>query len=700
MRIVISVILSGLLLLTFSLSCTQRSQEKATEPGIFIARKATESLALLPMEKGVVLDLFILLDQSGSMKTTDPQGLRIEASRYLIRNLAQRSEGELKHRLGLVHFGTAAPEHLTVPLTEVSRQENDAGVQKLLTGLNPLSLGDTNFVAALKRAYEGFRAGQTFDLKRKPGIVIFTDGEPDDPRKLTAEAYFKEIRQFVEAALRPSGCEVYVVGIDDARKTWSKGVPQWQNLLSAPRVLQLEQMAQLPEKFNEIGRQLFDIPSVAPDVITAREQEFDVQPYLEKLEFHVFPAGKDLKLAILEPGKKPLVAGERVQIKRYETYDIITVLNPPYGRWKYQMLEGVGKVEIYRNALPIRLRLISPGDVHPLHKPLRLVASFVKASGEEVVSIAEYPLKLTAKIVPPAGGEYDVTLRGVGEGIFAADRSIDPTVAGTYRITLTVHGGEVYRFARDKGLTVKPLPYVSVEEPTDGAGAVWRSHLPVRVRLLQDGKPLVVQDHFLNHPGALMLAQFVLTPNGTQPKDAFWLEPIPGDATPGGFAGLLPLPSREEGWYILKIRLAGQPRAGTEEIQDSTEIRFFLTLPFCAQASCLKPIGMGVGLTLMALLIGGGVWTMTLPRMQGQLFIYSSGAEQGPPLAQPRLRGKKISLTRVRGGNREEGCWLWVYRRRRGATLRLRFRDGWTMRARTLALNGTTRVGKFSVKYM
>lgn len=180
MRAVIRVVLSGLLLIALSLSCNQRSQEKAAEQGVFVARKATESLSLLPGEKGVALDLFILLDQSGSMKPTDPQGLRIEASRYLIRNLAQRSEGESKHRLGLVHFGTAAPEHLTVPLTEVSRQENDPGVQKLLTGLTPLSLGDTSFVAALKRAYEGFRAGQTFALKRKPAVVIFTDGEPDD----------------------------------------------------------------------------------------------------------------------------------------------------------------------------------------------------------------------------------------------------------------------------------------------------------------------------------------------------------------------------------------------------------------------------------------------------------------------------------------------------------------------------------------
>lgn len=455
-------------------------------------------------------------------------------------------------------------------------------------------------------------------------------------------------------------------------------------------------MAQIPEKFNEIVRQLFDIPTVAPDVVTAREQEFDVQPYLEKLEFHVFPAGKDLKLVILDPGKKPLVAGDRGQIKRYETYEIITFLNPPYGRWKYQILEGIGKVEIYRNALPIRLRLINPGDVHPVHKPLRLVASFLQVSGEEVVSVPEYPLKLTAKIVPPAGAEHDVTLRGVGEGIFFADRSLDPTVAGAYRILLTVHGGEVYRFAREKTLMVKPLPYIAVEEPIDGAVAGWRSPLPLRVRLLQGGKPFVAQDHFLDHPGALMLAQFVRTPGGKQLKDSFWLEPASGDATPGRFLGLLPLPAREEGWYILKVRLAGQARAGAGEVQDSTEVRIFLDLPLCAQVRCAE----SAGLALLALLMGGGVWVMTLPRMQGQLFIYPSGEEAGVPLAQPRLRGKKVRIVRVREGAGPENRWLWVNRLRKGVTLRLRFRDGWRIRARTLAPNSTVRVGKFSIKYM
>ncbi|MGH8058907.1 MAG: vWA domain-containing protein, partial [Candidatus Entotheonellia bacterium] len=653
----------------------------------------------LPGEKGMALDLFILLDQSGSRKTTDPQGLRIAASRYLIRNLAQRSDQDSKHRLGLVHFGTAAPASLAVPLSEVSQQENDAGVQRLLAGLKPLSLGDTNFVAALKAAHEGFRASQTFSLKRKAAIVIFTDGEPDDPRKLTMEAYFREIREFLDASLRPNGYEVYVVGIEDVKRTWTKSIPHWRKLLSPVRVLQLEQMDQLPEKFNDIVRQLFEIPSMRPDVVTAREQEFDVQPYLEKLEFHIFPLGTGLKLSILEPGKKPLVAGDRVQIKHYETYDIITVLSPPYGRWKYQILEGSGRVEIYRNALPIRLRLINPGDVHPMNKPLRLAAGFVKATGEEVASVPEYPLKLTAKIVLPSGGEHDVTLYGIGEGIFFADGSVDPAMAGTYRIILTAHGGDVYRFSREKTIAVSPLPYIAVEDPTDGAVALLRSPLPVRVRLLQGGKPLVARDQFLNHPGALMLAQFVRAPAGTHP-DSFWLEPVPDDATSGSFWGSLPLPTLDEGWYILKVRLAGQLRTGVGEVQDSTEVKFFLKQPPCAAICWAKRAGKGIALVVVALIISGGIWTGALPRMQGQLFIYPSGEEGGVPLAQPQLRGKKARIIRVPGGSGYESRWIWVNRLRKGANLRVRSREGWKVRARTLALNGTTRVGKFVIKYM
>jgi Mg-chelatase subunit ChlD len=108
MREVIRVLLLDVLLIALTISCTRWTQEKAAEQGIYVARRATESLSLRSGEKGVALNLFILLDQSGSMKTTDPQGHRIEASRYLIRNLAQRSDQDAKHRLGLVHFGIGA----------------------------------------------------------------------------------------------------------------------------------------------------------------------------------------------------------------------------------------------------------------------------------------------------------------------------------------------------------------------------------------------------------------------------------------------------------------------------------------------------------------------------------------------------------------------------------------------------------------
>ncbi len=55
------------------------------------------------------IDLILLLDQSSSMKLTDPDNNRIAASHFLINEFAAEWTKDQPHRVGLVNFGDLVP---------------------------------------------------------------------------------------------------------------------------------------------------------------------------------------------------------------------------------------------------------------------------------------------------------------------------------------------------------------------------------------------------------------------------------------------------------------------------------------------------------------------------------------------------------------------------------------------------------------
>lgn len=139
------------------------------------------------------IDAFLLIDQSGSMKDTDPHNIRISAAEYFIDLLSQDYSKTLKHRLGIVNFGDKPPQ--TIPLTYLSPE----GAAKLKNSLKPLDLGNTSFISALKEAKREFQRGERESQKV---VIILTDGEPDDSRKLSLGDYFKEIEDFVRSQMQ------------------------------------------------------------------------------------------------------------------------------------------------------------------------------------------------------------------------------------------------------------------------------------------------------------------------------------------------------------------------------------------------------------------------------------------------------------------------------------------------------------------
>lgn len=682
----------------------------------FISRRAETSISLLPQAARPV-DVFLLLDQSGSMSgyrnvpPTDPNGLRVEASRYFVRNIALKSDPKVPNRVGIVNFGTQAPPDLTVPLMEVVYPKIDPrNVESLLSSLRPLSLGETNFVAALRAAEEGFRSKGTFQQARKPVVVIFTDGEPYDPRRLPKEAYFQEIEQLVSTRLRPNNVELFLIWIDALGQSWERYAPRWQRILSPQNVYRITAMEELRDKFNEIVQVVFDIPKVPPEVVTPAGLDFELPPYLEKVEFHVFPEAERLTLKIFRPDGTAIGRDDPgVSVRGFGTYDEIVIADPAPGKWRYQIVEGRGKVKVYRNPILIKMKLVRPEGVHPLGKPMTIVASFLRVDGREVVPHPQYPLKLFAKVVGPDGAEKDLLLHQGGRGLYFSDPLPIPQ-PGIYKILLKVQAADVQKgvvltSTAENQVEVWSMPYVMVESPSAGSTLPFSNALSIEAKLLQEGNPISPEAVFSTPPGASIIAQVIETPSGKK-SDPIWLDSVPEqeapDRKPGRFHGVLPASLQEEGGYLLGVKVVGELRSGEKIPGDSSEV-VFVVRPSGWQIFWkytkygLVVLGIAVGATV----VGVAGWTVTSPPMQGTLAVYPSEEEVGQaPVARQRLDRRRVVLFWLRKSPpTSAGLFIVSRRRRQRDRVVIRLWQGILPRSRMIPQGSSARLGRFFIVY-
>jgi uncharacterized protein YegL len=381
--------------------------QSCTGPPPTPIRTAQEGIPLTKAGRPPGMDLFLLMDESGSMYGeggTDPQQLRYEAAKYLVQNLpVKEADAAQPHRLAIIHFGDAAVSRPLIDLIPGNAEElaqNIAHVGK--------HLGNTSFIEALKAVKSVAEAAPPSKHTRQRIIAMFTDGEPDDRRRLRLEQYFREIGAFRQQHL--SDFQFYVIGIDTTpdRARWAKSRGLWEAEVGRSNVFFITEMRELYAKYNEVIRRIFEIPEVSPDIVTA-ETAFEVLPYLDRLEFHIFPESKQLKLGIVRPDQRPVQAQDRdVSWRTGEGYDILTIAEPQPGAWKYRILEGKGRIRVHRNPVPFKLRLIEPEDVHPLGKPMLLKAQFAKGGGQAIAAHPDYPLAFTAKAITPKKEEINL----------------------------------------------------------------------------------------------------------------------------------------------------------------------------------------------------------------------------------------------------------------------------------------------------
>lgn len=551
---------------------------KVTEKPITYTRQQEIGLYENP---GTPIDILLLLDQSDSMSgygnepPTDPNNTRVEASKYFITSLSRRSESEPFLRIGIISFGTDVKRENVVDLTEVKADPEDPNTKRLINSIKPLSLQSTSFIKALKEAYNQFVTYKTVELKRKPVIVIFTDGEPYDSRNLTLSAYFNEIENFYNVYLKKIGVQIFMIGIDTTGKTWARSVPYWEKIIGSDNIFRIDNMEQLFSKYNEIVQKLFYLPITKPDIFT-KSLEFDVQPYLEEIQFDIYPETKEIAVEITDADNRKISEGSPdVKVKEYPTYKTVIVYNPVPGKWKYEIVKGQGMVKIYKTLIPNKISLVSPGLEQPLGRPFNVIFAFVHPDGSEVKLLPEYPLVFSGKIILPNGEIVNLNFKKGENGIYFTEDKYFPPGEGPYKIVLTATGREGFEIKNEYTINVIKAPYISLLNPKESSTIKgFRKELYIEVLLNYGNNPVKPSDIFVTEPSALIWAQIVRMPGGGKSNVVIPLQPS-SDAI-GKFTGKLPVTLNRKGQYILKVELDGKLKSTGDQYKDTLTNTFYI----------------------------------------------------------------------------------------------------------------------------
>ena len=214
--------------------------------------------------------------------------------------------------------------------------------------MKPRNLGDTNFKAAFTRAYNDFVKNNSFEGGRKVKIIVFTDGRPDDVRRLSIARYFQEITAFLNKKFKGVAWDLYVVICDKKGDVYESTGGKWKKIAGGKNVFHIRNMGDLNSIFNKIVRKMFDIDDSIPMVSLSNnkcEESFEVASYIDRMEFHILasPNSKGLEVAIIKPDGKNLLenlkTGNSSKVKKAHLQTALSLLSiipmQEHGHTKY-----------------------------------------------------------------------------------------------------------------------------------------------------------------------------------------------------------------------------------------------------------------------------------------------------------------------------------------------------------------------------
>lgn len=404
------------------------------------------------------VSVILVVDNSGSMKSSDPRNLRCAAVQMFISLL---NEGDA---VGIIQFSTES-HRVTDEMTPLKGSRDE-----LLRTVQPcIADGFTDMKAALEDARQMlFMHTGTFE--NAPSVILLTDGEPEIPNPYVG--YEQEVLDTAHSL----GIPIYAIALTSAADL---------NLLSrltmgtGGSVIPANESTDLLDAYLQVLGIIKDRTVIGDGyAVSPGETQIKIDsalaPYVEKASFVTGNPGNVTARLVAPDGH--IITPDDPQVTFASLADprfmVVTIAHPAGGTWKYE-LEGYGNVMV-RAILYSRLRaqILSPIGFQKSGEPIPILVRLIeeRENNQAIRIIGE--AAFSADIALPDGTRasldrfYDDGTHGdltAGDGDFTR-LFVDTSQTGEYRITVNGWKGSV-PVRQETEVRVVQFPVLVVDAP-------------------------------------------------------------------------------------------------------------------------------------------------------------------------------------------------------------------------------------------
>ena len=428
------------------------------------------------------VSVILILDNSGSMESNDPDGLRFTAARLFASLL------DVGDSIGVLTFSTDS-HWITEGLVAI---ENNRQKSDLVTGVHPAAPdGYTDVKTAFDEVAKLLRSS---DIPAENlTVVLLTDGKPE-----IAQPYMAYEDETL-GVIRNLGLPVLSIALTPGAKT------PFLNRVAAETggaVIPAKTASDLLDAYLEVFGRVKDRTVIGAGTISAPGQAVlninpSLAPYLDQVSFIISkPSSVDDRL--FGPGNRAItndLSEVIFAVTEDARFAVVTLAQPAPGDWYFD-LSGSGDAQV-RAILHSRLRLAidAPGGLHETGTSLPIVVRLVEEqrNGEIISILGE--ADFSALITRPDGAQesldrfYDDGTHGdqqAGDGRYTR-LYMNTDQPGTYAIALQGWKG-VVPVSRNTYVEAVEFPEIILNAPLDSYYDIRDTDLLLQIHL-EGGDP-------------------------------------------------------------------------------------------------------------------------------------------------------------------------------------------------------------------
>jgi hypothetical protein len=460
------------------------------------------------------LDVLMLVDESETMwNYTDTADKRVQAVNLFIDQLSASTQPGVRHRVGIIAFGT---EPRVIPWTFLDSKDDAERIKREYQTVHD-AIGNSEYTdvnKALAKALEIMKAEHA--PGHKPALMLISDGQPTRPSPPVNEeqgwdvvyAYlletqrlldeFKAVSYSGDLCTADSGTPLYTLTVGtDVLLQAGRSTPKFVELYK--RFWQAS--ADSTKGYYETVAPLDEIGSAVTEVF-ARSlcgvvhskrleiEEFQEFEYtVEENYFQIFftISGKDnpaIKAKVFRPGgEEPIQPGdEGVEWREDVDYEVWSVerSEPWAGTWRV-VLEGKGNAYfsyVLFSSFSIEVQQPSHGTALPTGKPIEIKAQVIR-KGEQPAAVTTRDFKVS--ITKPDGTEEQLSLEEQ-DGVYVG-RFDDTDQEGEYGLIFNAtlrDGTKMYEFVK---VEIFPSPWLECLKPVEGSAYESDEPIPLEAKV-------------------------------------------------------------------------------------------------------------------------------------------------------------------------------------------------------------------------